>query len=120
MANTNTQTTTTPPAAAGKKKRIPLPYELLAAETIKSLKARIGELPEGQVVYLQVKTPPGVRKDKPIRRDFERGVLAELEAGNHVKLYNNRVLRVAQLGEEFQFSAKVKEETIRKVTVTRV
>jgi len=114
MANT----ATTPPA--GKPKRTPLPFKLLAAETIKSLMARAATLPADTVVYMEVPTPPSVRQDKPIRRDFDRGVLAELEAGNNVDVYNDRALTVAQMGEEFRFKAVVKEETIRKVSVKKV
>lgn len=105
-----------------KGKRAPLPYALLSTETVKSLLARADKLPSDTVVYVQVKTPANVRKDKPIRRDFERGVLAALEGGakEDIDAYNDRPLCVAQLGEKFRFKSAVKEETIRKVTVTKV
>ena len=124
MADTNAGTTT--PATTegskgkGKGKRTPMSYELLDVETLKSLMDRAAQLPSSTVVYVQLPSPPGVHKDKPVRKDYERGVLAELEAGNNAKLYNERKLCVAQMGPVFQFKAVVKEETIRKVSVKKV
>lgn len=116
MADTN------PTPDPKKNTRKPLPYELLSAETIKSLLARADQLPADTVVYVQVPPPANVRKDKPIRRDYERGVQAALEGGNKasVDAYNDRPLCVAQVGPTFRYKAAVKEEVIRKVTVVKV
>ena len=115
-------TGTTPPAGKSKSKRTPLPYELLDVETIKSLLARADKLPADTVVYVRVQSPPNVRQDKPLRKDFERGVLAELENGKKeaIDIYNDRRLCVAQVGPSFRYKSAVKEEVIRKVTVQKV
>jgi hypothetical protein len=99
------------PETGKKNTRKPLPYQLLAKRLDK----------EGKVIgYDIVQSPPNVRADRPLRKDFERGVLAELEAGTNVEVYNDRPFCVAQIGETFRFKAAVKEEVIRKVTVQKV
>jgi len=102
-----------------KKIRVPLTYELLHRLTMRELKAQMAELPEDQVVYLAVKQPANVKKDKPRRDDFERGVKAALETGTGAENYNGKALVVAGFSPGFCYSAEVEEVTVRKVKVSK-
>ena len=113
----NTGTATKPKTKT--KNRVPLTYELLHPTTVGELKA-MATIPDDRVVYVQVQTPPNVKKDKPRRDDFERGVKATLETGTGLaEAYNAKKLVVAALGPGFQYSAEVEEVTVRKVKVSK-
>jgi hypothetical protein len=109
-----------PAATKPKTKRTkkPLTYQLLASETVKSLLERASDLPTATVVYVAVPPPNTVRKDKPRRDDYKRGVKAALEAGENIEVYNDRALVVGSFGDTFRFKAEVEEVTVRKVKVS--
>lgn len=99
-------------ATKPKKTRTNLTYELLTPRLNGN-----GE----KVGYDIVPTPSNVKKDKPRRDDFERGVKAALEAGNEAaEAYNDKPLLVAAFGPGFCYTAKVEEVTVRKVKVSKV
>ena len=98
-------------ATKTKKNRTPLTYELLEV---------VYDDAGNKTGYKIVPTPPNVKKDKPRRDDFDRGVKATLETGTGLaEQYNGKQLVVAALGDLICYSAEVEEVTVRKVKVTK-
>jgi len=117
-----TETATATPETKTKKPREPrkpLDYVLVHRMTVAELQALIGSLPADQVVDLHLPAPVNVKKDKPRRDDFERGVKSTLESGVNTEHYDGKQLLVGAFADGFCYTAAVEEVTVRKVKVSK-